>query len=46
MVAVFPANVWMTQHPERYRDIPEAALWGRLPLQLGFIAAIRAAMRD
>jgi len=45
MVAVFPANVWMVQHPERYKDIPEAALWARLPLQLGFIAAIRAAMR-
>lgn len=46
MIAVFPANVWMAQHPERYKDIPEAALWARLPLQLGFIAAIRAAMRD
>ena len=45
MVAVFPANVWMVQHPERYKDIPEPALWARLPLQLGFIAAIRAAMR-
>ncbi|MEP6954893.1 MAG: hypothetical protein ABI950_12610 [Solirubrobacteraceae bacterium] len=46
MVAVFPANVWMAQHPERYRDIPEAALWARLPLQLGIIAWIGAAMRD
>jgi uncharacterized membrane protein len=46
MVAVFPANVWMAQHPERYKDIPEAALWARLPLQLGIIAWIRAAMRD
>ena len=46
MVAVFPANVWMAQHPERYRNIPEAALWARLPLQLGIIAWIRAAMRD
>ena len=45
MVAVFPANVWMAQHPERYKDIPEAALWARLPLQLGIIAWIRAAMR-
>ena len=45
MVAVFPANVWMAQHPERYRNIPEAALWARLPLQLGIIAWIRAAMR-
>jgi uncharacterized membrane protein len=46
MVAVFPANVWMAQHPERYKDIPEAALWARLPLQLGIIAWVRAAMRD
>ncbi len=45
MIAVFPANVWMAQHPERYRNIPEAALWARLPLQLGIIAWIRAAMR-
>jgi uncharacterized membrane protein len=36
----------MAQHPERYKNIPEAALWARLPLQLAFIAAIRAAMRD
>ncbi len=45
LVAVFPANVWMAQHPERYRAIPDAALWARLPLQLGFIAWVRAAMR-
>jgi uncharacterized membrane protein len=45
LVAVFPANLWMAQHPERYKGIPEAALWARLPLQLGFIAWIRAAMR-
>lgn len=45
LVAVFPANVWMAQHPERYRRIPEPALWARLPLQLGFIAWVRAAMR-
>ncbi len=45
LVAVFPANVWMARHPERYEDIPHAALWARLPLQLGFIAWVRAAMR-
>jgi uncharacterized membrane protein len=45
LVAVFPANVWMAQHPERYRQFPPAALYARLPLQLGFIAWVRAAMR-
>ena len=46
LAAVFPANLWMAQHPERYRKIPAAALWARLPLQLGFMAWVRAAMRD
>jgi uncharacterized membrane protein len=45
LVAVFPANLWMAQHPERFKDIPQAALWARLPLQVGFIAWVRAAMR-
>ena len=44
LVAIFPANLWMAQHPERYRQFPQAALWARLPLQLGFIAWVRAAM--
>jgi uncharacterized membrane protein len=46
LVAVFPANVWMAQHPERYR-IPggRAALYARLPFQGVFIALVRAAMR-
>jgi uncharacterized membrane protein len=34
LVAVFPANVHMALHPERYRNIPEPALWARLPVQL------------
>jgi uncharacterized membrane protein len=34
LAAVFPANIHMALHPERYRKIPPAALWGRLPLQL------------
>jgi uncharacterized membrane protein len=34
LVAVFPANVHMALHPERYRQIPHAALLARLPLQL------------
>jgi uncharacterized membrane protein len=37
LVAVFPANVHMALHPERYRRIPAWALWLRLPLQLVFI---------
>jgi uncharacterized membrane protein len=46
LVAVFPANVWMAQHPERYR-VPggRPALIARLPVQALFIALVRAAMR-
>jgi uncharacterized membrane protein len=46
LVAIFPANVWMAQHPERYR-VPggRAALIARLPFQAVFIALVRAAMR-
>ncbi|NOK20456.1 DoxX family protein [Corallococcus carmarthensis] len=32
-VAVFPANLYMAQHPEHFRKIPRALLWLRLPLQ-------------
>jgi uncharacterized membrane protein len=39
LVAVFPANVQMAQHPELYADIAAApALYIRLPLQLVLIA--------
>jgi uncharacterized membrane protein len=38
LVAVFPANVNMALHPERYRGIPEPLLWVRLPVQAGFVA--------
>jgi uncharacterized membrane protein len=46
LIAIFPANVWMAQHPERYK-VPggRAALYARLPLQGVFIALVRAAMR-
>jgi uncharacterized membrane protein len=37
LAAVFPANVHMALNPDRYRKIPEPALWARLPLQ--FLAA-------
>jgi uncharacterized membrane protein len=39
LVAVFPANVQMAQHPELYRDIAASpVLYIRLPLQLVLIA--------
>jgi len=37
LIAVMPANIWMAQHPERYRNIPLWAIWLRLPLQLPLI---------
>ncbi|MBS1869970.1 MAG: hypothetical protein JSS99_09925 [Actinobacteria bacterium] len=47
LLAVFPANVHMALHPERYR-VPggRRALYARLPLQLLFLAWARAAGRD
>ncbi len=39
LLAVFPANVYMAQHPELYRDMASAtALYIRLPLQAVLIA--------
>ena len=49
LVAVFPANVHMAQHPERYPGIPGGrwALYARLPLQALFVFWVwRAALRD
>jgi uncharacterized membrane protein len=45
LIAVFPANVHMTLHPDRYKAIPggRPALIARLPLQALFIAWARAA---
>ena len=37
LVAVWPANLWMALHPERFSGIPAWALWLRLPLQLPLI---------
>jgi uncharacterized membrane protein len=37
LIAVFPANLWMVQHPERFPSIPLWILWLRLPLQLALI---------
>ncbi|MEO7197545.1 MAG: DoxX family protein [Solirubrobacterales bacterium] len=35
LAAVYPANVHMALHPERYKQVPSVALWARLPLQFG-----------
>ncbi|MFZ0682600.1 MAG: hypothetical protein WAM84_06960, partial [Candidatus Cybelea sp.] len=41
LIAVFPANVQMAQHPELYTDIGNAlAFYIRLPLQLALIACV------
>ncbi|HET6506787.1 MAG TPA: hypothetical protein VFG42_08355 [Baekduia sp.] len=45
LVAVFPANLHMALNPDRYRQIPKPALWGRLPLQLLFIRWVLAAAK-
>ncbi len=47
LIAVFPANLHMALHPERYRMVPggRPALLARLPFQLVFIAWARAASR-
>ncbi len=47
LVAVFPANLHMAMHPERYRKLPggRPALLARLPLQALIIAWARAAGR-
>jgi uncharacterized membrane protein len=37
LVAVFPANLYMTMNPEKFRKVPRALLWLRLPLQGVFI---------
>lgn len=47
LIGVFPANVEMALHPERFGKIPSAALWARLPLQLGMLYLVwLAALAD
>jgi uncharacterized membrane protein len=49
LVAVFPANLHMAVHPERYeKGVPGGrnALYARLPVQMLFIAWARAGGRD
>jgi uncharacterized membrane protein len=47
LVAVFPANLWMARHPERYR-VPggRSALIARLPVQALLVAWVRAAAQS
>ena len=41
LLAVFPANVFMARHAERFRRIaPAWALWARLPLQPVLMAVV------
>lgn len=44
LIAVFPANLHMALNPERY-DVPDWALWARLPLQALLIGWAWAAGR-
>ena len=37
LIAVWPANLEMAMHPERFASMPVWALWVRLPLQLPLI---------
>ncbi|HUR85573.1 MAG TPA: hypothetical protein VMY78_09520 [Solirubrobacteraceae bacterium] len=47
LVAIFPANVHMTLHPDRYPAIPRWLLWARLPLQPMLVVwALRATRRE
>ena len=47
LIVIFPANLWMVQHSERYAGIPVWALWLRLPLQLPLLMwAWRYTKRD
>ncbi len=44
LIAIFPANVEMAVHAERFRRIPEPLLWARLPVQGLLIAWVRRVM--
>jgi uncharacterized membrane protein len=37
-IVVFPANLYMAEHSERFASIPPILLWLRLPLQAALIA--------
>jgi uncharacterized membrane protein len=48
LVAVFPANLHMALHAERFPQVPggRRALWVRLPLQVVFIAWVLGAAHE
>lgn len=46
LVAVFPANVNMAVHPDRFHSISPALLWARLPLQGLLIGWVLWASRE
>jgi uncharacterized membrane protein len=46
LIAVFPANLFMAAHPDRFPDIPLWVLYLRLPLQAVFVAWAYWATRD
>ena len=45
LIGVFPANIEMATHPERFPKIPKQALWAQLPLQAVLLSWVVAAMR-
>ena len=47
LLAVFPANVHMALNPDDYQQVPGGkwSLYGRLPLQVLFILAVRKAAK-
>ena len=46
IVAVFPANVYMAQHPEQFDAFAPWLLYARLPLQLVLLVWVGFAMRS
>jgi uncharacterized membrane protein len=45
LMAIFPANVHMAVHAERYKQFPRWALWLRLPLQVVLVLQVWRASR-
>ncbi len=46
LAAVFPANLYMAREPERFKQVPQWALYARLPLQpLAMLWAWKATRR-
>ncbi len=45
LAAIFPANLHMALHPDRYDALPAALLWARLPLQGALMWWARRATR-